>query len=81
MGFHFWLVLLGKKPSHLLVGVNQSAAGGGHWLSLSFLRENWHCSLMRGSPNEARPLDPNDIHHLDDFGVLCSAFCSPQHNW
>ena len=25
---------------------------------------------MWTSPNETRPLDPNDIHHLDDFGLL-----------
>ena len=40
--------------------------------------ENWHCSLMWTSPNEARPLDPNDIHHLDDFLAIQSYPTNPK---
>ena len=46
-----------------------------HWLCWGI--ENWHCSLMWTSPNEARPLDPNDIHHLDDFLAIHSYPTNP----
>ena len=56
------------------VGVNQS---GEKLLSIGW-GENWHCSLMWTSPNEARPLDPNDIHHLDDFLAIQSYPTNPK---
>ena len=31
--------------------------------------------IMWTSPNETQPLDLNDIHYLDDFGLLKASKC------